>query len=148
MRNARGQALVEFTLIFMLTLIIAWIPTDFGLGLYSAHIAQNASRDAARIAAADPTLPLTQTCTMPCSGAPELLDRIADRLRAAFLKGATITIDRGAVASPPTCDVMVTATVSGNYRFFFYRMLGWFGITTPANQAITRVSSMRWEHQC
>src|SRR5918999_1056876 len=74
-RSTRGQALVEFTLIFLLLLIVAWIPADFGLGFYTGHLALNASREGARIAAADRTL-LTQTgggtinCTLPCSGEP------------------------------------------------------------------------------
>src|SRR5437016_9502153 len=43
--NTSGQALVEFTFAFVLFLVIAWIPTDFGLGLYTGHLALNASRE-------------------------------------------------------------------------------------------------------
>ena len=141
----KGQALVEFTLIFILMLIVAWVPVDFGLAMYSSQIALNASRDGARIAAADPTLAADQQCTMPCAGATGILDRVADRMRGAFLKGATIRIERVAGG---TCNEQVRATVSGTYRFFFYRLLGWFGLGTANNPTIARVSEMRWEHQC
>lgn len=33
----KGQALVEFTLVFLLVLVVAWIPADFGLAFYSLH---------------------------------------------------------------------------------------------------------------
>src|ERR1051325_2281252 len=64
-----GQALVEFTLVFLLFLVVAWIPADFGLAFYTGQLAQNASREGARIAAADRTLLSgTTSCTMPsCS---------------------------------------------------------------------------------
>src|SRR5947207_15271412 len=51
--TARGQALVEFVLVFLLFLVVAWIPTDFGLAFYTGQLALNASREGARIAAAD-----------------------------------------------------------------------------------------------
>src|SRR5215471_16568330 len=75
--HSSGQAVVEFTLVFLLFLIIAWIPADFGLAFYTGQQAQNAAREGARIAASDPalgsgTLPgltYSATCTMPsCSG--------------------------------------------------------------------------------
>ena len=64
--NNRGQALVEFTLVFMLLLVVAWIPADFGLAFYTGQLALNASRDGARIGAADPNYS-TQVgnCTLP-----------------------------------------------------------------------------------
>src|SRR5919106_1196312 len=72
--NSKGQALVEFTLVFILLLIIAWIPADFGLAFYTSQLAQNASREGARIAAATPTLPaMPINCTMPCTSADEIL---------------------------------------------------------------------------
>ena len=40
----RGQAVVEFTLCFILLLVIAWIPADFGLMFYTGHLAQNAAQ--------------------------------------------------------------------------------------------------------
>jgi len=142
-----GQALVEFTLVFLLFLVVAWIPADFGLAFYTGQLAQNASREGARIAAADRNLVSgTTSCTMPsCSG--NIFTETAARISAALLPGATITLsldpDTGA-----NCNRMVAVTVSGTYKFFFYQLLHWFGVSTNLNNtAITRQTRMRWEPQ-
>src|SRR5919106_3165036 len=121
--NSKGQALVEFTLVFILLLIIAWIPADFGLAFYTAQLAQNASREGARIAAADPTLgsgtlpgaTWTTSCTMPsCSG--NILGETAARMSSALLPGAIITVTLDPDSVPPVvpkCDRNVTVTISG-----------------------------------
>jgi len=152
--NARGQAVVEFTLIFMLLLVVAWIPTDFGLAFYTGQLASNAAREGARIAAADPTLLTgTTTCTMPsCSG--NIFQETAARLSSALLPGAVINlklettaeaIARDAVSG--YCNRTVTVAVSGNYSYFFYKLLGWMGKTVPNTVNIARSTTMRWEPQ-
>jgi Flp pilus assembly protein TadG len=155
--RSSGQAVVEFTLVFLLFVIIAWIPADFGLAFYTGQLAQNASREGARIAAADPklgsgTLPgmtWTASCTMPsCSG--NILSETAARISSALLPGAAINVTLDADTIPPVlpkCDRNVTVTVSGNYNYFFYRLLGWLGMTVPNTLNIVRSTSMRWEHQ-
>jgi Flp pilus assembly protein TadG len=155
--RSSGQAVVEFTLVFLLFLIIAWIPADFGLAFYTGQQAQNASREGARIAAADPKLgsgtprgdTWTTTCTMPsCSG--NILSETAARISSALLPGATITatLDPDSVEGEvPLCNRNVTVAVSGNYNYFFYRLLGWLGVTVPDTLNIVRSTSMRWEHQ-
>jgi Flp pilus assembly protein TadG len=40
LRQNSGQALVEFTLTFVLLLVVAWIPADFGLAFYTGQLAQ------------------------------------------------------------------------------------------------------------
>jgi Flp pilus assembly protein TadG len=155
--RSSGQAVVEFTLVFLLFVIIAWIPADFGLAFYTGQQAQNASREGARIAAADPTLgsgtlpgmTYTATCTMPsCSG--NILSETAARVSSALLPGATITATLDADSVPPAlpkCDRNVTVTVAGNYNYFFYRLLGALGNTVPNTLNMVRSTSMRWEHQ-
>ena len=148
--RASGQALVEFTLVFLLFLVIAWIPTDFGLAFYTGQLAQNASREGARIAAADVTLASgTTSCTMPsCSG--NILSETAARISSALLPGATITVTLDPDSVPPTapkCDRNVTVSVSGTYKYFFFHLLRALGITTPDTLSIQRSTSMRWEHQ-
>jgi Flp pilus assembly protein TadG len=155
--RSTGQAVVEFTLVFLIFLVIAWIPADFGLAFYTAQLAQNASRDGARIAAADPklgsgTIPgdtWTTTCTMPsCSG--NILGETAARISSALLPGAIITVrldPDSIVGVPPKCDRNVTVTVSGTYNYFFYQLLGALGNTVPDTLNIVRSTSMRWEHQ-
>jgi len=140
------QALVEFTLVFLLFLVVAWIPADFGLAFYTGQLAQNASREGARIAAADRNLLSgTTSCTMPsCSG--NIFTETAARISSALLPGATITLSLDADTGA-NCNRMVAVTVSGTYKFFFYQLLGWFGATNLNNTAITRQTRMRWEPQ-
>lgn len=150
--NNQGQALVEFTLCFILLLVVAWIPADFGLAFYTGQLAQNASREGARIAAAEKNL-ATASCNMPpattnpCSsvatGTP--LRAAADRLSSALMPNANIVVE---LAGGTTCDRLVTVRVSGTYTFFFYRILRFLGASVPASTPINRVTRMRWEHQC
>ena len=143
--RSSGQAIVEFTLTFLILLIVAWIPADFGLAFYSGQLAQNAAREGARIAAADRTL-VNDSCVMPsCTG--NIFKETAGRLSSALLPAATITVN----LDPDTgtnCNRMVTVTVSGTYNFFFYQLLHWVGISGNLdNTPITRQTRMRWEAQ-
>jgi TadE-like protein len=150
--DSSGQAVVEFTLVFLLFLIIAWIPADFGLAFYSGQLAQNASREAARIAAADPNLATaTGSCNMPCSSAPAgtALKAAADRMSRALLPGALISVTLEP-ASGTNCNRLAEVSISGNYSFFFYQLLQAIGVSSseisdPVN--IQRSTKMRWEHQ-
>ena len=145
--RSSGQAAVEFTLTFLILLIVAWIPADFGLAFYTGQLAQNAAREGARIAAADPTLVSgTATCVMPsCTG--NIFEETAARLSSALLPAATITLDLDPNIGT-NCNRMVTVTVSGTYNFFFYKLLRWFGASGNLNDTpITRQTRMRWEAQ-
>jgi Flp pilus assembly protein TadG len=155
--RSSGQAVVEFTLVFLLFVVIAWIPADFGLAFYTGQLAQNASREGARIAVADPTLASgtipgqtwTTSCSMPsCSG--NILSETAARISSALLPGAIITVTLDPDSVPPVlpkCDRNVTVTVSGTYNYFFYQLLRAMGNTIPDTLNIVRSTSMRWEHQ-
>ena len=147
--NRKGQAAVEFTLIFILLLVVAWIPADFGLAFYTGQIAQNAAREGARIAAADPNLPAaaaTPSCNMPaCYTAGNIYNETAARLPGAMMTGAQIflTLDPAGAG----CNRTVTVRVTGKYNYFFYRILRLMGVNTPPSTPMTRSASMRWEHQ-
>ena len=147
--HGKGQALVEFTLIFVLLLIVAWIPADFGLAFYTGQIAQNAVREGARIAAADPNLPAAVavvSCTMPdCYTAGNIYNETALRLPAALLGASTINVDYPAPGSAG-CNRLVRVRVTGEYPYFFYKILRFIGIDVDISQ-IQRSTSMRWEHQ-
>ena len=48
--------------------VVAWVPADFGLAFYTSQLALNATRDGARIAAADKGLAEgTISCVLPCA---------------------------------------------------------------------------------
>ena len=149
-RLSSGQTAVEFTLAFLLFLVVVWIPADFGLAFYTGQLAQNSSREAARIAAADPNL-VNASCTMPCSSAPagSALKAAADRMSRALLPGAAIAVTLQPAAGT-NCNRLAEVSISGNYKFFFYRLLQSVGvapsaINDPVN--IQRTTKMRWEHQ-
>jgi Flp pilus assembly protein TadG len=144
----KGQALVEFTLVFILLLIVAWIPADFGLAFYTGQLALNASREGARIGAADPNYPAqVGTCTLPaCYSLTNgtILKETGERLSSALLPGATVTVF---ALTGAACNQTVQVQVVGNYNFFFYRLLRFFGVDVPPTLQINRVTQMRWEHQ-
>ena len=150
--DQKGQALVEYTLAFILLLVIAWIPADFGLALYTGQMAMNASREGARIAAAQRTL-TAGTCNLPCaseqtSDPSGVLAQTANRVASALLTGATITVT---IVDVAPCNRMVTVAIVGNYNYFFYRILRLITGSTasaPGTVTIDRKTSMRWEHQC
>ena len=164
--KSKGQALVEFTLCFILLLVVAWIPADFGLAFYTGQLALNASREGARIGAADPCLTGTNAaagciaggvadqrgaCTLgvDCSSKPgSVMAETARRVSSALLPGATITVSLVGAAG---CNQQVRVQVSGNYNFFFYRILRLFAgdSATPSSNSvnIVRSTDMRWEHQ-
>lgn len=142
--NRKGQALVEFTFIFMLLLVVSWIPAEFGLSFYTGQIAQNAVREGARIAAADLN-PVAGTCAIPaCYTGANILKETSFRLPAALMSNINVTL---AVDAAGSCNRMVTVSVTGQFRFFFYQLLKFFGVGTSNTSAISRSASMRWEHQ-
>ena len=145
--GSSGQAVVEFTMTFLILLIVAWIPADFGLAFYTGQLAQNAAREGARIASADRTLVSgTTSCVVPsCTG--NIFKETSGRLSAALLPAATITVslDPDVVTN---CNRMVTVSVTGTYNFFFYQLLRWMGVSGNLNNTpITRQTRMRWEAQ-
>lgn len=147
--NSKGQALVEFTLVFILLLIIAWIPADFGLAFYTGQIAQNSAREGARIAAADPNLASGQ-CDLPAcyTESNDLLKVTALRLPAALLTSGNVKIEYPSPDGPSTgCNQLVKVSVNGNYNFFFYQILRLVKVNVPDSTPIQRFTNMRWEHQ-
>ena len=155
----QGQALVEFTLTFILLLVVAWIPADFGLAMYTSHIVHNASRDGARIAASDPcllggcTAPLNVTQVGNCAVSAclaldnaTILHRTARRAQTAMMPDTTVTV--GTTGAVATCNLIVSVRVQGTYNYFFYQVLRLFGAHAFSSQNIDRITTMRWEHQC
>ena len=144
--------MVEFTLTFVLLLAIAWIPADFGLAFFTGQQIQNAAREGARIAAADPRLvakmgAATVSCAAPCSGQPDVVQAAAARLSNVLVKTTNVRLTYPA-SGAGTCNQMLTVQVQGTYNYFFYQLLHLLGITRDLNTVtITRVTSMRYEHQ-
>jgi len=138
-----GQTLVEFSLVFVLLVVVAWIPADFGLAFYTGQIALNASREGARIAAAERNIS-PGNCTMPCSAETGVLKATADRMSTALLPGAIVTV----ALEGSACDQRVSVKIAGEYRYFFYHVLQLMGFDILNPVPVVRSTSMRWEHQC
>jgi Flp pilus assembly protein TadG len=132
--TSKGQAVVEFTLVFVLLLVISWIPADFGLAFFTGQLAQNASREGARLAAA--TNPFNAT---------DIQTQVSNRIRSALLTNTTVNV------AGPTCDPtlgmkVVSVGVSGDYNFFFYQLLRLLGLPARNSVTISRTTTMRYEH--
>ena len=81
----KGQALVEFTLCFLLLLVIAWIPADFGLAFVSAQLAANAAREGARIGAATPPGTAGPPPAWTAANTTDIETETCERIRYAFM---------------------------------------------------------------
>ena len=136
---------------FLLFLVIAWIPADFGLAFFTAQLAQNASREAARIAAADPNV-ASGSCNMPCSSAPggTALKAAADRMSPTLLPGALISRDlrtarrselqpSGTGISFWRIQLLFLPTFKGdgqhNTRYLKYRKINKYEVGAPARMS-------------
>jgi Flp pilus assembly protein TadG len=132
--RSKGQAVVEFTLVFVLLLVISWIPADFGLAFFTGQLAQSASREGARLAAA----------TKPFN-AMDIQTQVSNRISRALLTNTNISV------TGPTCDPtlgmqVVSVGVSGDYNFHFYQLLRLLGLPAPNSLTINRTTTMRYEH--
>ncbi len=152
----KGQATVEFTLVFMLLLIIAWIPADFGLAFVSGQIASSAAREGARIGSATPSpfnaAAITDVTTETCRRLSVAFLTEPAALGVGEVKCAAFSNARVLVELVPgsgACNQMVRVRVRGSYNFFFYQLLNFIKVQSDLNATpITRETRMRWEHQC
>jgi Flp pilus assembly protein TadG len=137
----RGQSIVEISLITPLVLVALYIPTDFGIAYYTAHLTQNAVREATRIAVStkDPF-----DSTAGSAIASEAMSRIPARLNS-----VTVTVQYFGPASA-TCMQTVSVTAQGTYFYFFYQFLRMLGFPAPdamTTPPIIRTTQMRYEFQ-
>ena len=143
-----GQSAVEFTLVFLLLLVIAWIPADFGLAFYTGQLALNASREGARVAAVTIPFDAADAATQTCKRLPSAL--LSDPGAGFGASCSPYGSNARVAVVPPAgtgCNKQLTVTVTGDYNYFFYRLLRFFGADVPATVQITRSTQMRWEHQ-
>ncbi len=131
-----GQTIVEIALITPLVLVALYVPADFGIAFYTAHLTQNAVREAARIGVStkDP---------FDGNAADAIAMEARDRLPAQ-LKSVTVTVTYFGGAN---CMQNVSVTAQGNYNYFFYQLVRLLGVSVPNSAPITRTSRMRYEFQ-
>jgi Flp pilus assembly protein TadG len=137
----KGQSLVEIGLITPLALVALYIPTDFGVAYYTAHLTQNAVREATRIAVSTKD-PFDNTAGTAIAN--EALNRLPARLRS-----VTVTV-RYFGPAWATCMQTVSVSATGTYYYFFYQFLRMIGFPAPDvmnTPPITRTTEMRYEFQ-
>ena len=136
--NRKGQSIVEIALITPLLLIALYIPADFAIAFLTAHLTQNAVREAARLGAASKS-PFDATAATAIMN--QALSKIPNRLGS---KSVTVKYyDSGAT----NCLQFVEVTGQGSYDYVFYRLMRLVGATVPDATTITRISRMRYEYQ-
>jgi Flp pilus assembly protein TadG len=131
-RKSTGQAIVEFTLLLPIIVLIVGGLTDLGVALYVSIGLQNAVREGARIAATKVGLGENDSAV-----AQEVINRIP--ARGLF----TITTDDITNTEPPPtprpCDSNVTVTATGTYSYMFLQYIGF------KTAEMSRSATMRYE---
>src|SRR5690348_10995994 len=131
--NPRGQSIVEIALITPLLLVALYVPADFGIAFFMAHLTQNAVREAARIGAS----------TDPFDNA--VIEAQATSRMPAMLTGKTATATLHATGA--NCAKFVEVVGQGNYTYGLYKVMRLFGATVPNSVTIRRSAFMRYEFQ-
>lgn len=132
--NRKGQSIVELSLITPIVLIALYVPADFGIAFLTAHLTQNAVREAARIGASKD--PFDSAAIQS-----EALSRMPAGLTS---KTATATLWDSGTAD---CARFVEVTGEGQYNYFLYQIIRLFGFNVSNTQLITRTARMRYEFQ-
>jgi Flp pilus assembly protein TadG len=135
-RSSKGQSIVELALLTPLILAALYIPADFGIAFYTAHLVQNATREAARIGAA-----------MNPFDEPAVVNEATKRLPTGRFANPSVSADLD--SGSPTCMRRVLVTVSGTYSPFLYQLINLVVPGASVNTAIsiTRRTAMRFESQ-
>jgi hypothetical protein len=133
----RGQSIVEITLITPLLLVALYIPADFGIGLLTAHLTQNAVREAARIAVSTKD-PFNTTAADDVGDIA--LDSLPTRLSSPMV---TVTY----YGTGTNCLRSVEVEAEGTYNFFLYQLVELIGFPAPDSTTIRRATKMRYQFQ-
>jgi len=143
-RKEAGQSIVEITLITPLLLVALYIPADFGIAFLTAHLAQNAVREGARIGSGltsgDPNKPIDIDQGTTIKDA--VFARLPNRLSRPSVDVKFYFADEAA-----TCMQVVEVTATGTYDYSLYRLMGLIGVTVPTSSPISRTTQMRYNYQ-
>jgi Flp pilus assembly protein TadG len=136
-RRSKGQSIVELTLLTPLILAALYIPADFGIAFFTAHLVQNATREAARIGAS--MNPFDQT---------KVENEATNRLPTGrFVVTSPVSADLDG-DDTSACMRRVLVTVSGTYSPFLYQLIN---LVVPGASvstiSITRSTAMRFDSQ-
>ncbi len=145
-KGRKGQSIVELSLITPLLLVALYIPADFGIAFFVMNIAGTAARDGARLGSelvktggtsSNPNFSTNETDTVEAAVVPRL---------PAFLTSRSVTVTFYE-DTPSNCLEFIQVTVSGQYSYFFYRLLGLFGATVANPVTMSRTAQMPYSKQ-
>ena len=129
--KTKGQTLVEVTLILPLLLVLVGAALDWGLVFFVSHVVQNAVRSGARLA-------VTEAPTVSATTVKNEVRRLMPDtpLFSAFRNNATISVT---TSSPACSPPFVTVSTTGQFNFYFMRLIGLTSVT------LTRDITMKYE---
>lgn len=143
-RKQMGQSVVELALITPLMLIALYIPADFGVAFLTAHLAQNAVREGARIGSGltsgSPDNPIGE------SQGTAIKDAVFARLPYR-LSSPTVNVKFYFENEVAPCMQVVEVTVTGTYDYSLYHLMELIGVTVPPSADISRMTQMRYNYQ-
>ena len=143
-RKQTGQSVVEMALITPLVLVALYIPADFGVAFLTAHLAQIAVREGARIGSGltsgDPNKPIDVGQGTTIKDA--VLARLPDRL-----SSPTVNVRFYFENEVAPCMQVVEVTVTGTYDYSLYHLIELIGVTVPPSAPISRTTQMRYNYQ-
>ena len=148
--SSKGQSIVEIALITPLLLVALYIPADFGIAFFTAHLAQNAVREGARIGSISAecgTSPCVSTLpSQACPGSNSVVIEVCRRLPARLISPAVTSTLTGNLGA--TCMRTVTIEVEGTYNYFLYQLTALLGLPIGSDSlSITRSAEARYELQ-
>lgn len=139
----RGQSIIEISLITPLLLIALYIPADFGIAFYMGNLTQNAAREGARIGTGLSKRVSGKNLVFDNQQLDQVKKAVFDRMPAVLTpKSVTVTFYTGTA-----CMEFIEVTAQGDYNFFLYKLMGWFGSTVPDAITISRTTQMRYNYQ-
>lgn len=136
-RDSEGQSIIELTLLLPIILVALYVPADFGVAFYTAHLVQNATREAARIGAS--MNPFNQTTVE---------NEVTKRLPTGRFSVSSVTANLNGNETS-TCMRRVLISVSGSYNLFWYRLVNLVvpSAISDTTIPITRATAMRYDSQ-
>lgn len=136
-RDSEGQSIVELTLLVPIILVALYVPADFGVAFFTAHLVQNATREAARIGAS--MNPFNQTTVE---------NEVTKRLPTGRFTVSSVTANLNG-SETSTCMRRVLITVTGSYDLFLYHLTNLVvpDAISDTTIPITRSTAMRYDSQ-
>jgi hypothetical protein len=125
-------------------LIALYVPVDFGIAFFTAHLTQNAVREGARIGSG--LISSDNAHPVQSSQGTVIKDAVFARLPQK-LSSPTVNVKFFFAGTAASCMQVVEVTTSGNYDYGWYHLLKLVGVTTPSSLPISKRTQMRYNYQ-